>query len=82
MASSFWMRSQMVQGRYLYVECTQTQNIADNTSAIHWTLVSTGGSSSFYTTGPTQVLIGGNLVYNSLFISHKINDNKTKVMLE
>lgn len=63
MASSFWMRSQMVQGRYLYVECTQTQNIADNTSAIHWTLVSTGGSSSFYTTGPTQVLIGGNLVY-------------------
>lgn len=70
MASSFWMRSQMVQGRYLYVECTQTQNVADNTSTIHWTLVSTGGSSSFYTTGPTQVLIGENLVYEKPRVSY------------
>ena len=70
MASSFWMRSQMVQGRYLYVECRQTPNVADNTSTIHWTLVSTGGSSSFYTTGPTQVLIGGNLVYEKERVSY------------
>ena len=70
MASSFWMRSQMVQGRYLYVECRQTPNVADNTSTIHWTLVSAGGSSSFYTTGPTQVLIGGNLVYEKERVSY------------
>lgn len=63
MASSFWMRSQMVQGRYMYVECTQTRNVSENTSTIHWTLTVTGGSSSFYTTGPTQIVIGGNLVY-------------------
>ena len=70
MASTFWMRSQMVQGRYLYAECTQTPNVADNTSTIHWTLAATGGSSSFYTTGPTQLLIGGKLVYSKERVSY------------
>ena len=70
MASNFWMRSQMVQGRYLYAECTQTPNVADNTSTIHWTLAATGGSSSFYTTGPTQLLIGGKLVYSRERVSY------------
>ena len=70
MASTFWMRSQMVQGRYLYVECSQTPNVAENTSTIHWTLAATGGSSSFYTTGPTQVLIGGQLVYEKERVSY------------
>lgn len=70
MASSFWMRSQMIQGRYLSVECTQTRNVVDNTSTIHWTLTAAGGSSSFYTTGPTQLLIGGNLVYYKERVSY------------
>lgn len=70
MAASFWMRSQMVQGRYMYLDCAQTKNVAENTSTIHWTLTVTGGSSSFYTTGPTQILIGGNLVYEAERVSY------------
>jgi len=64
MASTFYLSSQVVQGRYLYLTCTQTADVASNTSTIAWTLTVTGGTSTYYTTGPTQVYIGKNLIYN------------------
>ena len=51
------------EGRYLYVYCTQTRNTTANTSTINWTLYSTGGSSTYYTVGPTTVTINGTQVY-------------------
>ena len=51
------------QGRKLRLYCTSTINIADNTSTISWTLYSEGGSSNYYTTGPTTVNINGVEVY-------------------
>lgn len=51
------------EGRKLRLYCTSTTNIADNTSTIKWTLYSEGGSSSYYTTGPTTVKINGVEVY-------------------
>lgn len=51
------------QGRKLRLYCTSTINIADNTSTINWTLYSEGGSSNYYTTGPTTVNINGVQVY-------------------
>ena len=51
------------EGRKLRLYCTSTINIANNTSTINWTLYSEGGSSSYYTTGPTTVTINGVEVY-------------------
>lgn len=51
------------EGRKLRLYCTSTTNIANNTSTIKWTLYSEGGSSSYYTTGPTTVKINGVEVY-------------------
>lgn len=51
------------QGRKLRLYCTSTTSIANNTSTINWTLYSEGGSSSYYTTGPTTVTINGVEVY-------------------
>lgn len=51
------------QGRKLRLYCTSTTSIANNTSTINWTLYSEGGSSSYYTTGPTTVNINGTEVY-------------------
>lgn len=51
------------QGRKLRLYCTSSTNIANNTSTINWTLYSEGGSSSYYTTGPTTVTINGVEVY-------------------
>lgn len=51
------------EGRYMYVTCTQTQNIADNTSTINWTLTVAGGENNYYTTGATTVTINGTQVY-------------------
>ena len=58
------------QGRYLYVYCTQTRNTSANTSTINWTLYSTGGSSSYYTVGPTYVYINGSQVYYKAHTSY------------
>ena len=70
MANSFYIRSQMVQGRYMYLTCTQVPDIATNSSVINWTLTVTGGSANYYTTGETQVIIGGNLVYYKERVSY------------
>lgn len=51
------------EGRKLRLYCTSSTNIANNTSTIKWTLYSEGGSSSYYTTGPTTVTINGVEVY-------------------
>lgn len=63
MASTFTLKSQSYQGRYLQLSCTQTKDIATNTSKISWTLTVTGGTSTYYTTGPTTVKINGETVY-------------------
>lgn len=63
MASSFSLTSQSSEGRYLSLSCTQTRNIASNTSTIKWTLTSTGGAYNYYSTGPTTVTINGTQVY-------------------
>lgn len=64
MASSFRINSQSYQGRYMYLTCEQQEkNVVTNTSPVKWTLTVTGGSSSYYTTGPTTVNINGKVVY-------------------
>lgn len=65
MASTFTLSSHSVQTRYLYLECTQSKDIASNKSTISWKLSSLGGTSNNYTTGPTTVTIGGVQVYYS-----------------
>ena len=51
------------EGRKLRLYCTSTTNIENNSSTITWTLYSEGGSSNYYSTGPTTVLINGVRVY-------------------
>ena len=64
MASTYRLDSAAsYQGRYMYLSCTQRTSIADNKSFIDWTLTVTGGTSNYYTTGPTTVKINGQTVY-------------------
>ena len=63
MASTYTLQSSSHDGRYLKLTCTQTKNIADNTSTIKWTLTSTGGNVNYYSVGPTTVKINGTQVY-------------------
>lgn len=63
MASTFKINSQSYGGRYMYVSCSQTKDIATNTSKIAWTLVVTGGNSNYYSTEATTVKINGVTVY-------------------
>lgn len=72
MASTFRLESQKVtNGRYMYLTCTQTKDIAANKSTISWTLTVTGGNTANYIeTGPTTVKIAGQTVYNKSSITH------------
>lgn len=63
MAKTFTLTSGSYQGRYMQVYCTQTIDIATNTSKIDWTLSSVGGSSNYYSTGATTLKINGTQVY-------------------
>ena len=63
MAKTFTLTSGSYQGRYMQVYCTQTIDIANNTSKIDWTLSSIGGSSNYYSTGATTLTINGTDVY-------------------
>lgn len=63
MASTFELSSQYYGTRHLRLACSQTTDIATNTSTIEWTLYSEGGSSDYYQTGPTTVEINGTTVY-------------------
>lgn len=47
-------------GRRMYVTCSQTKgSSSENKSTVNWTLVSTGGTSNYYDTGPTTLNIAG-----------------------
>lgn len=70
MASTYTLKSSSYDGRYLELTCTQTPNVADNTSTIKWTLKATGGSSGYYTTGPTTVKINDEQVYYKARVSY------------
>lgn len=63
MALTYTLSSHSYDGRYLRLTCSQTQNIASNTSTISWTLESVGGNSNNYSVGPTTVYIDGVQVY-------------------
>ncbi len=63
MASTFTLKFTSDKGRYLELTCTQTKDIENNRSKIDWTLSSIGGSSNYYSTGPTTVKINGSQVY-------------------
>lgn len=65
MASTFTLSTAKYQGRYLKLTCKQTKNVSSNNSTISWELESIGGSSSYYSTGPTTVKINGVTVYYS-----------------
>jgi hypothetical protein len=63
MASTYRLDSHSYQGRYMYLSCTQTKDIATNTSKIDWKLTVTGGTSNYYATGPTTIKINGETIY-------------------
>lgn len=63
MASTFLLRTDDYQTRYLELTCEQVKDIANNRSTINWTLSVLGGTSSYYQTGPTTVTIAGKQVY-------------------
>lgn len=63
MANTFTLQSKSYDGRYLKLTCSQTIDIATNTSTISWKLESIGGSVNYYYTGPTTVTIDGQKVY-------------------
>lgn len=51
--------------RYLTLSWTATQNIANNTSTISWTLKGAGSASGYYKAGNFKVVIAGETVYSS-----------------
>jgi len=59
----FTLKSKAYDGRYMEVVCQQLPNVEENTSEIRWTLTVTGGASSWYSTGPTTLTVGGQQVY-------------------
>lgn len=60
---SLTLKSTSYDGRYLQLVCTQSVDVATNTSTISWTLSSVGGDVNYYSTGPTTVTINGTQVY-------------------
>lgn len=65
MATTFTLTSNAYSGRTMKLVGTITQqNIKDNYSIIEWELISQGGTSSYYTTGPTTVSAGGTTIFN------------------
>lgn len=63
MATTFTLKSKSYDGRYLKLTCSQTKNVANNTSTINWTLESIGGDVNYYYTGPTTLTIDGQQAY-------------------
>lgn len=61
----FTLQTKDYDGRYLEVTCEQIPNVAENSSLLRWTLSVKGGSDSWYSTGPTTLMIGGQQVYYS-----------------
>ena len=67
---AFTLTSAAYSGRYMQLSLTQTKNVEANTSTISWTLIVTGGSSNYYSTGPTTVTVNGQQVYYCARKSH------------
>ena len=64
MASSITLTSNKHNSRYFKLECTQKSNdSAENSSTITWKL-SAVGDDTWYSTGPTKVVINGTTVYS------------------
>lgn len=64
MADSITLTGDKHNSRYFELKCTQTSNgSAKNSSTIKWTL-SAKGDSTYYSTGPTKVVINGTTVYS------------------
>lgn len=64
MADKFTLKTSSNDGRVLRLVCEQTSNgSVENSSTIKWTLYSEGGNSSYYSTGPTKVIINDTTVY-------------------
>ena len=64
MANSITLTSKKYYSRYFELTCTQKSNgSAENSSTITWTL-SAKGDSTWYSTGPTKVIINGTTVYS------------------
>ena len=70
MASSGSFNTSGYDGRYLKFAWTvESQNIANNTTTISWTLKGAGtGGSSWYRSGNFKVVINGATVYSSTTI--------------
>lgn len=64
MALTGFVTTSKYDGRYLKLEWTATQSVANNTSTISWTLSAVGGNVKWYNTGPITVTIDGKTVYN------------------
>ena len=63
--------SNSYQGRQMRLYCEEVSADSNsNTSTINWTLYSEGGSSSYYTTGPTTIKINGVEVYYKEQVSY------------
>ena len=65
MALTGTLNTSKYDGRYLQLKWTATQNVANNTSTISWTLSAVGGNSGWYKTGPVTCKINGTTVYSS-----------------
>ena len=64
MANTFTLKTPSYgSGRYMQLDCSQKTDIANNKSTITWTLTSAGGTSLYFSTGPTTVKINGTQVY-------------------
>lgn len=64
MALSGSVNTSSYEGRYYQLSWTATQNVANNTSTISWTLKALGGISSWYAERTLKVVIAGSTVYS------------------
>lgn len=64
MALSGSVSTSSYEGRYYQLSWTATQNVANNTSTISWTLKAVGGTSSWYAERTLKVVIAGATVHS------------------
>lgn len=59
------LKSSSYDGRYLQLDVTSTSNGSEkNSSTVKWTLKTVGSDDTYYSTGPTKVIINGTTVYS------------------
>lgn len=79
MATTFTLQTSAYDGRYMKLTCSQTKDVANNTSTISWKLESIGGSVNYYYTGPTTLTIGGVEVYTQSRVGETFPGSKGSV---